>query len=121
MIAAATDTFGNANIRSILCGKLTVSEQIKAFSGATVIIGVEGACLTNTMFMRSNSIVINLQPAKDDYGLHSRCGFSYFWQLAQLLSLQYYAFLLPEYGWLDAISVPIERFAVFLGNLNLKK
>ena len=101
-------------MQSIRCGSHRVTEQIRRFSGASTVIGVEGACLVNMIFMKAKSTVVNIQPAKDDFGLHSRCGYSFFWQIAQLVGLQYYAFLLPKSGWADPVNVPMKRFTSFL-------
>ena len=75
---------------------------------------LQGACLANIVFMRDGASVVNLQPAKDPFGLLSRCGLSYFWELAEASQLRYYALLLPEFGWLDSLDVPLDALVAVL-------
>jgi hypothetical protein len=127
--------YGADRVRTIKCGMMSVSEQIKLFSSAQVVIGAEvgralylfrfasvftillalqGACLTNIIYMQPGRVVVNLQPAMDPFGLLSRCGLSYFWQLAETCALQYHALLLPDFSWLDPMEVPLKALSGLL-------
>jgi hypothetical protein len=80
--------------------------------------GIKGACLTNIIYMQSRRVVINLQPAMDPFGLLSRCGLSYFWQLAETCALEYHALLLPNFSWLDPMEIPIKPLSVLLQRIS---
>lgn len=50
--------------RSIEPGRMTLPEQIEAFAGARVVVGVSGADLTNIVFMPEGGDVVCLLPAR---------------------------------------------------------
>lgn len=50
--------------RSIEPGRMTLAEQIEAFSAARVVMGVSGADLTNIVFMPKGGDVVCLLPAR---------------------------------------------------------
>jgi capsular polysaccharide biosynthesis protein len=50
--------------RSIEPGRMTLAEQIEAFAGARVVVGVSGADLTNIVFMPEGGDVVCLLPAR---------------------------------------------------------
>jgi capsular polysaccharide biosynthesis protein len=50
--------------RSIEPGRMTLAEQIQAFAGARVVVGVSGADLTNIVFMPEGGDVVCLLPSR---------------------------------------------------------
>lgn len=69
---------------TVYCEDLTVTAQVELFRGATAILGVHGAGLTNMLFAPLGAVVVELQPEGLDHG----GGFLY-GNLAAVLSHRY--------------------------------
>jgi len=90
-------------------GTMTLSEQISAFKGATTIIGISGAAMTNICFCPPGANVICLTPASMPD--------TFFWFIAGLRRLNYCEVRLPELGgapnswptWCDDVLVDIKE------------
>jgi len=52
--------------------KLTFFEQMKLFNDARIVVSESGAALTNMLFMKSQALVIEINPGKDPIKLWSR-------------------------------------------------
>ncbi len=63
--------FGFESVRPEL---LTVSEQINLFADAEIVVSESGAALTNMMFMRPGSKVLEIHPGSDLAGLWASLG-----------------------------------------------
>jgi capsular polysaccharide biosynthesis protein len=115
---ALQERFGGETVQSIQCTR-PLLEQIHLFNNAQLVIGVEGACLTNVMFMKPRtSVLVNIVPAKGSFAPYeSECGLSFFWHLAEVLEVEYHAFLVRESSWSDPVTVPIGRFKKFLARM----
>jgi capsular polysaccharide biosynthesis protein len=64
-------------------GKLSLADQIDAFRNARVVLGAHGAGLTNILFCRPNTTLIEIFPAG---GVHG----SAFLRIASQLDFNYY-------------------------------
>lgn len=73
----------NKNISEVVFEELTWPEQIKIAAQSKVLIGTHGAGLTNMIFMKPNSSVLELRRKDDD---HNNCYFS----MASALNINYY-------------------------------
>ena len=70
------------NFKIVHCEKLSFLSQIKLFSSANFVIGLHGAGLTNILWMKKNSNILEFRPEKD---LYLNCYFN----LSQALNLKY--------------------------------
>jgi hypothetical protein len=60
---------------------MSLREQVEAFSGATVVVGVSGAALTNTIFCHPRTKVLTLMPNRgEEY---------FFWDVANIAGLDF--------------------------------
>ena len=105
------------DVRSFACERHSVRDQLAAFSDAALVVGAEGACFANMMFIqRARAAVVNIVPAAEyDFGpFPSTCGMTYAWHLAAALpNIEYAAFLLPAFTWAETLTVPGGDVAAF--------
>jgi len=102
-------------LRTFQAAKLPLAQQVEAFASARGLIGVHGAGLSSVMFLPSDASLLELVPAShpipnglEDDALSSQCGYTMFWYLAEVANVRYRALLLLDYGWDDAVLVPLE-------------
>jgi hypothetical protein len=62
----------NSGFEVISPEKLTFFEQMKLFNDARIVVSESGAALTNMLFMKSQALVIEINPGKDPIKLWSR-------------------------------------------------
>ena len=111
---AITDAFPSHKVVNVRCSDLSVKDQVALFHDADGVVGAEGACLANVLYMRAGATVVNILPAAASYGgIETLCGFSLYWQIANLSGARYWAFLLREYAQ-ETMRVPINRLRAFL-------
>lgn len=60
---------------SINCGRLTIAEQARLFSSASIIVGVHGAALTNIVFAKPGAVVIELMPPNYSHPCYEQLSF----------------------------------------------
>ena len=117
LLVSIRDALAGDDVRSFACERHSVRDQLAAFADAALVVGAEGACLANIMFIqRPRAAVVNIVPAaKYDFGpFPSSCGMTYAWHLAAALpNIEYTAFLLPEFTWADTLIVPSGAVAAF--------
>jgi capsular polysaccharide biosynthesis protein len=97
------------NFRVLDPGAMTLSEQISAFKGATTIVGISGAAMTNICFCPLGANVICLTPASMPD--------TFFWFIAGLRRLNYCEVRLPELGgapdrwptWCDDVLIDVKE------------
>jgi len=70
----------------ILPEELSFKEQLKLFSGASLLAGTHGAALTNAMFMETNSSILEIRASNDTHR-------NPFFTLASEFDLRYYYLL----------------------------
>jgi capsular polysaccharide biosynthesis protein len=80
--AALVDFLAEAGFVNVFLEELDVGEQIRLFRGAEIIVGAHGAGLTNILFCRPGTKLLELFPTG---GLHA----SSFIRMASLLGLEY--------------------------------
>jgi hypothetical protein len=113
------EVFPSHEIMNVRCSDFRVAEQIALFHAAEAVIGAEGACLANVLYMKQGALLVNIVPAAASYGgIQTECGFSLYWQIANLAGVRYWAFLLREYSQ-ELMELPIKRFKTFLQSLEL--
>ena len=113
------EVFPLHEVMNMKCSDFLVAEQIALFHAAEAVIGAEGACLANVLYMKKDATVVNIVPAAASYGgIQTECGFSLYWQIANLVGVRYSAFLLREYAQ-ELMKLPIDRLRIFLRSLNL--
>ncbi len=89
-------------------GAMSFAKQLKLFSKCTHLAGVHGAGLTNMLFMKSSSKILEIRRNNDD---HNNCYYS----MASSLNLEYY-YLLAS-GDSNGASVQEDNFIADLSNL----
>ena len=73
----------NYKFKTVYSEKMSLHKQIKIFSSAKYVLGLHGAGLTNSIWMKKKSYLIEIKPERD---LYLNCYFN----LANLLSLNYH-------------------------------
>ena len=60
---------------------MTVAQQASAFAGAKIVVGVHGAALSNCVFMRAGTLLVEILNAQHPQGLYrdiaEMCGVRY--------------------------------------------
>lgn len=87
---------------------MSFDEQLNLFSKCTHLAGVHGAGLTNMLFMKSNSKILEIRRNDDD---HNNCYFS----MANVLNFNYYYFLVS--GGSNKATVQEDDFTADLDSL----
>ncbi|CEM36671.1 unnamed protein product [Vitrella brassicaformis CCMP3155] len=85
-------------------------EQMERFNQADLVIGVEGAALSNILYCREGTRVLNIIPIKgivEGYGEWD-CGQEYYWNMAESLKLPYWALVLRETAFSSPVTVPLD-------------
>ncbi|KXH59107.1 DUF563 domain-containing protein [Colletotrichum salicis] len=84
LLDAARNAFPDANFQAIDLGAMSFPEQLRIIQSTDVLIGVHGAGLTHTMFLRENgAAVVEIQPSS-----MSHKGFR---NVAQMLGHNYFS------------------------------
>lgn len=93
----------------IVCGRLTVAEQVRTFAEAAIVVGAHGANLANILFMRGGTVV-ELMP-------QSYIEIPY-WALANAVGVRYAMVITPDDRNSDArksnLRVQVEELRRFL-------
>lgn len=82
------------------CGDLPFSEQVRRFDAAEEIVGISGAALSNLVFCRAGTRVLNLAPASMPS--------LFFWDLAHHAALRYAIGYFAAHGARGGIHVDFE-------------
>ncbi|KAJ0327731.1 hypothetical protein COL5a_005704 [Colletotrichum fioriniae] len=84
LLDAAREAFPDANFQAIDLGAVNFSEQLRIVQSTDILVGVHGAGLTHTMFLRENgAAVVEIQPSS-----MSHKGFR---NVAQMLGHKYFS------------------------------
>ena len=73
----------NYNFKTLYLDNMSFEKQINIFSNAKYVVGLHGAGLSNIVWMKNKSNLIELRPEKD---LYLNCYFN----LSNLLNINYY-------------------------------
>jgi capsular polysaccharide biosynthesis protein len=99
----------------------SVPEQAKCFRAADLILGVEGAGLTNMLFSQRGTTVVNLHPNASFSTLQSDCGQSYYWHMAGSTGMHYHAYMMSNFSFGGSLddddTIAIRDFERFLAEL----
>lgn len=84
--------------------------QVRLFATADVVIGIHGAGLTNTLYMRRGSIVVEVIPKYFDSRHAPAIGV--FPRLAAMVGLHHYLYFIPDFEYnVRKIADDVKRFA----------
>ncbi|KAK7458186.1 DUF563 domain-containing protein [Colletotrichum acutatum] len=84
LLDAAREAFPDANFQAIDLGAVTFPEQLRIVQSTDILVGIHGAGLTHTMFLRENgAAVVEIQPSS-----MSHKGFR---NVAQMLGHKYFS------------------------------
>ena len=84
----------------------SLSSTVEIFSSARVIIGPHGGGLSNNLFLRDGSTVIEFLPAKQPS--------QFFYILSSCLNHEYWPLPIKDTGWTDSLDVPIKELTKIL-------
>ena len=87
----------NCKVQKLDLALMTVSDQIKTFRNANVILGVHGAGFANILWCRPGTHVCEIVPVNPPPIRYL------FWHLAACLGLKYHAFPVMNASWNDSI------------------
>ena len=73
----------NYKFKILYSEKISFNKQLKIFSSAKYIIGLHGAGLTNLIWMKKRSYLLEMKPEKD---LYLNC----YYNLSSLLNINYH-------------------------------
>ena len=94
--------FSQADLDVVYFDDLTFEQQVKLMSKASMLISVHGAGLTNSIFMPSTSILIEIAPPHFHYSLYERIalqsGHIYFRFVTQYDSTVHSGFNFKDYS-----------------------
>jgi len=96
-------------VKSYVCGHHSFTEQMAAFAEAEAVMGVDGSCLENILWMPPESVAITVIPSKTNYipiMPVKECGYTYAWKMADTINASTFALLVPEFGMFDDVHVP---------------
>lgn len=71
----------------MICGDNTMQGQIQFFSEADIVIGLDGACFGNALWMKPGSVIVTIIPSKRNYipiMPVKDCGYTYAWKILTL-------------------------------------
>jgi hypothetical protein len=132
--------YGVATLTTLatLAKPTSVEVQVRMFRRASLVLGVEGAGLINSLWLARDATVVNLHPLGDKFSTYeSHCGQSYYWHIAGALNLRvgpgspgeleglniaYYAFLLKNFSFFRGGSaIDTTELAPFLRELKQRQ
>jgi len=119
--SVVSSVFPKEQVQPFVCEEATFTEQIQAFHGARRVLGVDGACLANALWMASGGHLFVVAPVKKpDYSPGhpvGRCGTTIAWQVADAVGLVVGTLLLPQHGFVDSeILIPLDSLRELLTN-----
>eukprot|EP00747_Dinoflagellata_sp_TGD_P069636 gnl/TRDRNA2_/TRDRNA2_156213_c1_seq1.p1 gnl/TRDRNA2_/TRDRNA2_156213_c1~~gnl/TRDRNA2_/TRDRNA2_156213_c1_seq1.p1 ORF type:complete len:445 (-),score=51.29 gnl/TRDRNA2_/TRDRNA2_156213_c1_seq1:217-1551(-) len=116
---AMRDTLAPMVIGALTLSTLQWIEQVRRVAAAGVMVGVEGAGLSNLIYMPKAGLVVIVLPGRfldrqSNYGPNViACGQTFFWHLAEACGLKSKV-LMTAGSWLDNITVSITPFRTIL-------
>jgi len=71
------------NFKTVYMEKLSFKDQIKLMSKTNIILGLHGAGLTNMLWLKKNSVLLELKPENDKY-------LNCYYNISKILGLKYF-------------------------------
>eukprot|EP00927_Polykrikos_kofoidii_P055883 TRINITY_DN50067_c0_g1_i1.p1 TRINITY_DN50067_c0_g1~~TRINITY_DN50067_c0_g1_i1.p1 ORF type:complete len:1031 (+),score=104.51 TRINITY_DN50067_c0_g1_i1:121-3213(+) len=94
-----------------ICGDRTFHGQLTDFAETEIVVGIDGACFGNALWMPVGGVLVTIIPAKRNYipiMPATECGYTYAWKFADVANLSTVAILLPDADANDkSILVPL--------------